>query len=197
MSSILVIQAHSEASSFGTALATAYVNGAREAGATVTTLSLVDLDFDPVLRSREPNAQPLEPSLRDARAKIEAATHVVFQFPVWWASLPALLKGFIDRTFLPGWAYQYEDGKPIPKGLLAGRTARVICTMDSPSWWYRLKHRRAAHRTLTHATLHFVGIKKVRETTVFKVRTLDDSARARWVATCRAQGAEDAKWIQG
>ena len=44
--------------------------------------------------------------------------------PIWWGALPAKLKGLIDRTFLPGFAFQYEEGKLMPKQLLKGRTAR-------------------------------------------------------------------------
>ena len=105
-----------------------------------------------------------------------------------------LLKGFIDRAFLPGWAFSHEPGKSgLPEGLLAGRSARVLSTMDSPSWWYSLKHRRAAHRALTHATLNYVGISSVRETTVYKLRTLDDAARTRWLERAREVGARDAR----
>lgn len=112
--------------------------------------------------------------------------------PVWWGSLPALLKGFIDRTFLPGWAFK-NRGHGLPDGLLAGRTARVISTMDSPWWWYALAHFRAAHRSLVQATLHYVGIGRVRETTVYRLRELDASGRAAWLARAEADGRLDAR----
>ncbi len=192
MPTILVIHAHPEPDSFGSALAHAYEQGAREAGAAVDTLRLADLTFAPVLRTRDQGGQPLEADLQAARRAIEAAEHLVIEFPVWWASMPALLKGFIDRTFLPGWAYRYEDGSAVPKGLLAGRSARVIATMDSPRWWYRWKHGRAAHRALVQATLHFVGIERVAETTIYRVRDLDETKRAAWIERVRALGARDA-----
>ncbi len=192
MKKMVVIQGHPARESFGEGLAEAYAEGAREAGAEVEVVALGELDFDPVLRMGFGPGQRLEPDLVAAREAIERADHVVFEFPVWWGTLPALLKGFIDRVFLPGWAFK-NTGKAFPEGLLAGRTARVIATMDSPSYWYWFKHGRAAHRTLTHATLNYVGISKVKETTVYEVRKLDEGGRAAWIERARSLGARDAR----
>lgn len=189
---ILVIEAHPDAGRFCGALADAYVDGARAGGADVERLVLRDLAFDPILRGGFRGAQTLEPDLVDARARIEAAAHVVWVLPVWWGSLPALLKGFIDRVFLPGWAFRNTAGRGLPEGLLAGRTARVVSTMDSPWWWYLLAHHRAAHRSLVQATLHYVGIRKVSETTVYALRTLDDGGRRVALARATEAGRADA-----
>jgi putative NADPH-quinone reductase len=191
MTHVLVIEAHPDAGRFSTALADAYADGAARAGAQVTRLALRDLRFDPILRGGFRGGQALEPDLLTARAAIEAADHLVWVTPVWWGSLPALLKGFIDRAFLPGWAFE-NTGAALPKGLLAGRTARVISSMDSPWWWYWLKHGRAAHRSLIGATLNYVGIGKVSETTVYVLRKLDEGARKAWIARAAADGARDA-----
>jgi putative NADPH-quinone reductase len=187
---ILVLEAHPDAGRFNGALADAYAKGAASQGATVTRLALRDLAFDPILRGGFRGGQALEPDLQRARSAIEAATHVVIVTPVWWGSLPALLRGFVDRTFLPGWAFEHRGG-PLPEGLLAGRTARVIATMDSPWWWYGLYHLRSAHRSLIQATLHYVGIKKVAQTTVYAVRKLDDAGRAAAIRTAEAAGQAD------
>ena len=192
MKKVVVIQGHPAHGSFGEGLTEAYARGAEAAGAQVERVALGDLDFDPVLRMGFGGEQELEPDLVAAREAIERADHVVFEFPVWWGTLPALLKGFIDRVFLPGWAFK-NTGKALPEGLLAGRTARVIATMDSPSFWYWFKHGRAAHRTLTHATLNYVGISKVQETTVYEVRKLDERGRKAWLERVRALGEKDAQ----
>lgn len=189
---ILVLEAHPDANSFGAALAAAYVEGARSAGADVERLALRDLDFDPILHHGFREPQPWEPDLEAAWASIQRADHLVVQLPVWWGNLPALLKGFVDRVFLPGVAFRNVDGQALPDGLLAGRTARLIATMDSPWWWYALKHGRAAHRAMTGATLHYVGVRKVRETTVYALRTLDTHQRARHLERARLAGTRDA-----
>lgn len=190
---ILIINAHPQpGQTWSDTLATAYAEGAREAGAHVEEIRLGVLDFDPILRAGYGQEQPLEPDLQKSRLAIERADHIVFVFPVWWGTLPALFKGWIDRTFLTGWAFRYDPDQTIPTKLLKGRTAHIISTMDAPSWWYRFKHRRSAHTALRAATLDFVGIKTIAETTVFKTRTLDEAQRTVWAQRMRKKASREA-----
>ncbi|MFK7986112.1 MAG: NAD(P)H-dependent oxidoreductase [Sandaracinaceae bacterium] len=190
---ILVINAHPNPNSFGAALSEAYAEGARMS-ADIDRLGLADLRFDPVLRAGFDEGQPLEPDLVDARRRIEKAKHVVWFFPTWWVGPPALLKGFIDRTFLPGWAFRYTDGA-LPDPLLARRSSRVVTTMDSPRWWYGLWHRRAVHAAFVNGTLRFVGFSPVRQTTLYGVRTMSPEKRMRAIEELRRVGRRDAaRW---
>lgn len=189
---LLAILAHPSADSLNGALHAAYVEGAQE-HVEVEQLALSDLTFDPLLHAGFDGSQVLEPDLEEARRSIEAAQHVSWFFPTWWAGPPALLKGFVDRTFLPGWAFRYEPGKSLPTPLLAGRTARVVTTMDSPGWWYRWWHRRSVHASFTNATLRFVGFSKVRHTTLFGVRSMSEEKRRAAIAGMKLRGAEDGK----
>ncbi|MFK7998102.1 MAG: NAD(P)H-dependent oxidoreductase [Polyangiales bacterium] len=189
---LLAILAHPSADSLNAALHAAYLDGAKRL-VEVEELTLSALSFDPLLRAGFDGTQPLEPDLKRARRSIEAAQHVSWFFPTWWAGPPALLKGFVDRTFLPGWAFRYDEGKALPTPLLTGRTARVITTMDSPGWWYRIWHRRSVHASFTNATLRFVGFGKVRHSTLFGVRTMSAEKRKAAIERMRRRGAEDAK----
>lgn len=54
------------------------------------------------------------------------ADELVFVFPIWWGDAPAILKNFIDCNFHSGFAFRYENGRPI--GLLKGKSARIIAT---------------------------------------------------------------------
>lgn len=194
MTRLLAILAHPSTDSFNAALHSAYVNGAKDL-VEVDEIALADLSFDPLLRAGFDGSQRLEPDLESARRSIEAADHVSWFFPTWWAGPPALLKGFIDRVFLPGWAFRYDEGKALPTPLLAGRTARVITTMDSPSWWYRIWHRRSVHASFTNATLRFVGFGKVRHSTLFGVRTMSEEKRRAAIQAMQRRGAKDAKQL--
>jgi len=196
MSRILVILGHPNSSSWNGALAEKYVEGAKEAGADIRYLKLGELDFDPVLRMGFQGEQPLETDLENAKSLIEWSQHIVFVFPTWWVGMPALLKGFIDRVFLPGWAFAYTKESPLPAKLLKGRTARVLTTMDSPNWWYRLLHRRAVHRALVQGTLHFVGISPVKETTIFADRELSPKAREKWLNQVKTLAQKDTRKLQ-
>ena len=192
MARILVVLGHPHSSSYSAALAEAYAAGAAE-HAEVEVLDLAGLDFDPLLRAGFDGDQALEPDLLGARAQVEAADHIAWVFPTWWVGPPALVRGFIERTFLPGWGFAYEPGAALPTKLLAGRSARVITTMDSPRWWYRLRHRRALHASFVGGTLKFVGISPVRETTIYTLRELDAAGRERALERVRAEGRGDAK----
>ncbi|TKH40757.1 NADPH:quinone reductase [Paenibacillus terrae] len=174
---ILVIQGNPVAGSYGEALAQSYVKGAEAAGAEVRLLQLSALDFNPNLLGGYRNKLPLEPDLIMAQESIKWAEHLVFVFPIWWGSLPALMKGFIDRTFMPGFAFKYQKGKSMPDKLLKGRTARLITTMDGPGWYYRFFQGQPVHRMMKDSTLHLCGVKPVRSTTIDLMNKLSDQQR--------------------
>ena len=124
---------------------------------------------------------------------MKAADHLVFAFPVWWDGLPALLKGFVDRTFLPGWAFRFPERWPMPEGLLEGRSARLISTMDAPTPFYRLVYGRAAHNSLRWGVLWFCGVGPVRATEIGAVKFLPAVARRWWLRRLERVGRRDAR----
>lgn len=190
----LVVLGHPNPSSFSDALAEAYAGGLRRGGADVQSLALRELRFDPHLRFGFSGEQQLEPDLRRAQGLIEAASHVAWFFPTWWAGPPALVKGFVDRTFLPGWAFKYRgSGNGLPDALLRGRSCRVVTTMDSPSFWYQLWHRGSVHASLVNATLRYVGFGPVTTTTLYSQRSRTPEQRAAWLARLGREGEADAK----
>jgi putative NADPH-quinone reductase len=79
--------------------------------------------------------------LINAQNDITWAEHLTLVYPIWWGGIPALLKGFFDRVFLPGFAFKYRKGSPFPDKLLKGRTAHLLVTMDTPPWYYRWVYR--------------------------------------------------------
>ena len=106
-------------------------DGARQAGAQCRELILSDIRFDHNVHEALPEKQSLEPDLVPAQRVIYWAEHLVFVYPTWWGTFPALLKGFRDRVVPPGFAFR--DVSPDKwDELLAGRTADLITTMDTP-----------------------------------------------------------------
>lgn len=207
MEHALVVFGHPNSDSFSHALGEAYAGGLRRAGLEVGYSKLSELEFDPVLRSGFGGEQPLEPDLQDTRDAIARASLVAWFFPTWWAGPPALLKGFIERTFLPGWAFSFGAGEEssaveqrlasdyravsaLPVPLLKGREARVVTTMDSPGWWYALWHWRAVHAAFVNATLRFCGF-RVRSETLFGLRNWTAARRARALTRLEALGYAD------
>jgi NAD(P)H dehydrogenase (quinone) len=92
--------------------------------------------------------------------KVAAADHIILQFPLWWFSMPAILKGWLDRILVKGFAY--DSGKVFAAGLLKNKTASVVVSTQSPASAYQLdgQHGVTMDNFLLplYHTLRFVGI---------------------------------------
>lgn len=185
---ILLILCHPNGESFCGSLAKAYIDGAAETGAEVKEINLGDLDFDPILKHGYNQAQELEPDLVKAQELVLWSNHFVFVYPNWWGSMPALLKGFFDRVFLPGFAFKYGKGTSLPEKLLTGRTAHLLVTMDTPAWYYRWVFHRPGHHQMKRTILEFCGIKVKKITEFAPVRGSSREQRERWIALAKEHG---------
>ncbi len=193
MADVLIILGHPDTSSLCSELARAYAEATRAMGVTARVLELSTLDFDPILHAGYAHVQELEADLLDARQAITQAKHVVWVYPMWWVGTPALLKGFIDRTFLPGWAFRYDENKALPVKLLKGRSARIIMTMDSPGWWYRLHYRSAATHSFKRGVLSFSGFKPVKTTHIYHVMGATEAQRSAHILAARHTAHRDVR----
>jgi NAD(P)H dehydrogenase (quinone) len=178
---VLIVSCNPAISSFDRALAVAYYEGAISTGASVHLLELSSLEFDPILHKGYKVPQPLEQDLVRAQDLIKNANHIVFVYPSWWGSMPALLKGFIDRVFLPGFAFKYHPNDILWDKYLKGKTARIILTMDAPGIWNRIMYHRSNIYALKVATLQFCGIRPVHVTTFSRIRFSTHKNRMKWL----------------
>lgn len=185
---ILLVLGHPDTASLCGALAGAYGEGARAAGSEVRELQPGDMKFDPVLWHGYNRPQELEADLVRARELVLWADHLVFVYPNWWGTMPARLKGFFDRVFLPGFAFRYRAGSAFWDRLLSGRTAHLIVTMDTPPWYYRWIYRRPGHNAMKRATLGFCGIRVTKITELSVVRNATSAKRARWIEKVKGLG---------
>ncbi|GLU54196.1 NAD(P)H-dependent oxidoreductase [Dyadobacter frigoris] len=188
MRKILIINGHPDPESFAAGIADAYKKGALQAGAEIKELLLSNLDFNPILQFGYRKRTELEPDLLDAQQKILWAEHIVWVYPVWWGGTPALLKGFIDRTFLPGFAFKYRDNSVWWDKLLTGRSAHIISTLDQPAWYYWLVNGRPTYHTMKKMTLEFSGFKPVRTTTFGPIRKSTEEYRTKWLVKIEQLG---------
>ena len=177
---VLVLAANPKANSFINSLAEAYANSAEEKNE-VQLLKISDMEFSLDLSGGYSEEHSMEDSLKSFQASLEWCEHLVIFTPIWWGSLPAKLKGLIDRTFLPGFAFQYEKGKLIPKKLLQGKTARIVMTMDTPPWYYFLIQGAPAIKQLKTTTLKFVGFHTVKSEMIGPIISSTKESRTKWV----------------
>ncbi|WP_222165060.1 NAD(P)H-dependent oxidoreductase [Edaphocola aurantiacus] len=187
---ILILNGHPNPQSFNAALAQAYAEGAIASGASVQVLNLYELQFDPNLKYGYRQRTEWEPDLIKAWELMQWSEHMVWVHPVWWGGLPALLKGFIDRLFLPGKAFKYRPNSVWWDKLLAGKTARVITTLDQPGWYYRLRFGRPSVNQLKRSTLEFCGIKPVKVTYFSIIKTATETQRSEWLRKAAKMGQD-------
>lgn len=190
MKKILIVNGHPDRESFCFEIAESYKKGADWAGVDCKLVHLIDLDFNPILTFGYRIISELEPDLVKMQQEILAADHLVLVYPNWWSTFPALLKGFIDRVLVPNFAFKYHENSPFWDKLLAGKTARMIVTMDTPKWYYFLMNINAGHNAMRIGVLEFCGIKPVKITSFAPVKSSDDAKRKRWLAEVEKLGKE-------
>jgi putative NADPH-quinone reductase len=168
------------------ALADAYAEGAIAARHEVRRIEVAKLEF-PLLRTQvDFEAGVLPPTLVQPRDDIRWAQHWVFLFPLWHGTMPALLKGFLEHIFRPGFALEYKKGG-FPKRLLAGRSARLVVTMGMPVLLYRWYFGAYGLRSFERSMLSFAGIKPIGES-LYGLTFADEKKRARCIEDMRRRG---------
>lgn len=189
---IFILLAHPNATGTLTAsFADRYERAALDRGHEVRRVNLGELAFDPVLHKGYKEIQSLEPDLVTFQENVIWADHLVILYPNWWGTMPALLKGLIDRAWLPGFAFRFHKTGPM-KGLLwdpllKGRTARIIILANT--------HSLIAHfffgdftNELSRATLGFAGV-RTRVSVFAPSEKASAATRDRWLRAVARMGA--------
>lgn len=158
----LIIDSHPYEGSFNRGAS----KGIRDILAQKGNLDVVDLiadGFDPAMRAGDlrlwGKGRSADPMVAAYQKKIEWADVLIFVFPVWWGYIPAVLKGFCEKVFLPGWAYEDGGFAGLLKGKLKPRRAIVISTMRTPAWAFGLYFHNPVKHAFIRDTLASCGIK--------------------------------------
>lgn len=119
----------------------------------VQTVDLYEEGFDPVLviNASKRRRDLIHDSYTERyRSLIADADHLIFVYPLWWHSMPAIMRGFIERTFVSDSAYSFQGksaNRLLPDGLLRGKSAWCVYTLDAPrfaAWldpgWLSIKY---------------------------------------------------------
>jgi putative NADPH-quinone reductase len=188
---ILIIQGHPDPSEphLGHALARAYAEGAESAGHEVRHIVVGELDF-PILASQRAWYEEAPPAIVDAQASVVWADHLVLFYPLWLGTMPALLKGFLEQLFRPGFAFFQEKPGTVGKKALTGKSARIVITMGMPALVYRWYFRAHSLKSLERNILRFVGIGPIRTSLFGLVEAVTDARRGKWIGQVHKLGAE-------
>jgi NAD(P)H dehydrogenase (quinone) len=180
---ILVINGHPNPQSFSKVLANAYVMGASESGFNVELINVHELSFNPHFIGQH----DLEEDLKMVQQKISNCQHLVIVTPMWWLSVPALLKGFFDRVLTPGYAYKFKSYGRVSR-LLKGRSARVIYTLGGQSLMYRLLFLDSFWMSLKFGVLWLCGFSPVRRTVFSRVPYISQEMREKMIEQVKILG---------
>lgn len=133
---IIVIVAHPNKESFNRAIADTAAEALQNKGHHVIFHDLYEEKFDPILPDEEiPKKALSDPIVTKYCAELSTADGIVIVHPNWWGQPPAILKGWIDRVFRPGIAYEFQEndsGEGIPVGLLKAKAAIIFNTSNTP-----------------------------------------------------------------
>lgn len=151
---VLIVYAHPEAKSFNGAMKDLAVETLTRAGHDVVVSDLYAMGFNPVAGPGDISGERNDPDFfslpREQTAayeagalsadisveieKVKRADFVLFQFPVWWFGMPAMLKGWADRVFARGFAYL--PGRKYDTGMFRGKLAMVAATTGTSADTY-------------------------------------------------------------
>jgi len=151
----LIIIAHPRKKSFNHAILDTVMESYRQEGHEVVVRDLYSIGFQPALGPSE-MLGGVEEDVVQEQTYVSWADHVVFIYPLWWAGMPAILKGYIDRVFSYGFAYKYVKG--VQTGLLAGKWATLIHTQNKSLEEYEANGiENAMNVTIDKAILEYCG----------------------------------------
>ena len=200
---ILIVLAHPEAKSFNGAMADTAKRALEAAGHTVAFSDLYRMGFNPVsdrhnfLSVKDPEYLKIQieetyasehntfaPELEEEMRKVESCDLMIFQFPLWWFGLPAILKGWVDRVMAMGRTYGY--GHIYDTGKFRGKRALLSLTTGGPQEAY-LKggfngDMDAILRPIQRGILQFLGFDVLAPQIHYGPARSSDETRQGWLA---------------
>jgi putative NADPH-quinone reductase len=169
------------------AIAEAYADGAKTAGARVRRIDLGKLDI-PMLRNPADFASPPPEQIVAAQEAVTASNHLVVIYPLWLGTMPAVVKAFFEQLSRNEFAIKADAKGGWPRQMLKGKSARVIVTMGMPAAAYKLMFGAHGVRGFESGILGMAGIAPVRETLIGGVGALNRTSAEALLARMRRLG---------
>jgi NAD(P)H dehydrogenase (quinone) len=179
----LIILAHPNPESFSSSLVNALHNHLVNEGNEVKIRNLYEIGFNPVLSADDFSSLADNTSPKDIAIEqeyVKWAEHIIFAFPVWWGGMPAIMKGYIDRVFSEGFAYEYVDNGSNGNGLLSSLKGSMICATGLSSDTF--KNAQEAMKVIAKEVVFgFVGIKPYKQLFYGSVPIVSDEVRKSYI----------------
>jgi putative NADPH-quinone reductase/1,4-dihydroxy-2-naphthoate octaprenyltransferase len=183
----LVVFSHPKEESLGNALKEAVLRGLKKSNpaAEIRVQDLYREQFDPLLHDIEENDK--DQTTQKMKENVVWAEGIIFVTPLWWANIPAMLKGYFDRIFTEHFAFQYNKAA-IPVGLMKNKKTILIGTCDTPSLLARFSKTSLGFKSVIRGVLKLSGIKDSRFILFGSVLTSTEEKRKMWIEKTEAAG---------
>lgn len=182
---ILVVLGHPNPKSFNHAIANAAVTELRRLGHQVTFRDLCQEKFDPLITTEEiPDDGPISDQIKEYCDELKTADGLIIVHPNWWGQPPAIMKGWIDRVFRAGVAYEFlegDGGEGVPNGLLNADRAIVFNTSNTEANREETVFGDPLERIWKDCIFDLCGIKKVERKMFRIVITSTETRREQWL----------------
>jgi len=188
---ILIIDGHPDPneSHFVHQLAKYYQQGTEEGGHKARLIRVGALQY-PLLRSRAEFVSGKTPAaIVAAQKSIKWADHLVVLYPLWFGSMPAVLKGFLEQVLRPGFAFPKRQFVRPNKLPLAGRSARIVVTTGLPGLFGGQVRLASDYRSVARNVLEYCGIEPARTTVIANVEHMTTAQSDNAFYTMRRLGA--------
>lgn len=188
----LIVFNHPYGGSYCAAVMAAVEKGLEKSGQPYKTINLDQEEFDPVMKSKdliafagaaragEEALAVVDETVMRYKGMLEWAEHLVMIFPIWWMTMPAMTKGFIDKVIFPAIAYTMDNGRLISR--LQIKKVTIITTMNTPAEAYRDLFNNAIEGSLINGTFKKIGIEDVKWISLNEVKQASDELRKLWLA---------------
>lgn len=185
MASILIVMGNPKPESLCNSICEQYALGARAAGHEVEIVKLNQFSLD-CAAPNAPNYEPPDWAI-EQQEKVKKCDHLVLITPMWWGSMTAALKTYLDQVFLSGVTFRYREDGGYDK-LCLGKTSEVIITSDTPSWVYFSFMGAPLVRTFKMHILEFCGFKFKRATMFSPTIKSTQQTVQKWLGKAKALG---------
>lgn len=194
----LIIFNHPYEGSYCNAILRAVSAGLAEGGHPQRLIHLDNDGFDPVMRAKDLKAfamagrhmeyalEHVDPLVLEYKKRLEWAEHLIMIFPIWWMTMPAMTKGFVDKVIFPEIAYDMDDGQ-LKSRLHSLRRVTVITTMNTPAQTYKDVFGNSLEGSLIKGTFNQIGIHDVEWYCISMVKQNTEETRKKWLEQLEAE----------
>ena len=176
--STLIVTAHPDPGSLTHATAAQLYKLLGEESARIVHLAQEGFDprFTPNDRAVYTGGGTAEPDVVAEQQRLDRVSNLVLVFPVYWWSLPAQLKGWIDRVFVAGWAFEYDDGGHVVP--LLGRLTMHLLPLSGTSSESFARHgyTQSFSTSVEHGIIDFCGIQRGKTVFIYESESADKQA---------------------